>query len=52
MEHGVPVIQRPEVARTLYKSTDIDQSIPYELYQAIAEILALVYRIKGRTAAA
>lgn len=47
MEHGVPIVARPEVARALYKSVEVGQPIPYELYQAVAEILAYVYRLKG-----
>ncbi len=45
-EHGIPVIERKPLARLLYKSVKIGQTIPAELYQALAEILAHVYRIK------
>lgn len=45
-EHDIPIIEEPELARALYKSTEIGWEVPYELYQAVAEILALVYRIK------
>ncbi|SHE69061.1 flagellar biosynthetic protein FlhB [Desulfofundulus australicus DSM 11792] len=47
-EHNVPVIHNPEVARTLYHQVEIGQEIPVELYQAVAQILALVYRLKKR----
>lgn len=46
MEHNVPIVQRPEIARALYKC-EVGQTIPFELYQAVAEILAYVYRLKG-----
>lgn len=45
-EHGIPVLERKPLARFLYKSVKIGQSIPPELYQAFAEILAYVYRLK------
>jgi flagellar biosynthetic protein FlhB len=41
---GVPVIEDPPTARALYRLTDIGAFIPQELYGAVAEILALVYR--------
>ncbi|MHC4605405.1 MAG: flagellar biosynthesis protein FlhB [Planctomycetota bacterium] len=52
MEKDIPIVQRPEVARALYRTCEVGQTIPYELYQAVAEILALVYRLKGKTVAA
>lgn len=45
-EHGVPVVERPELARALYKACEVDQEIPIELYQAVAEVLAYVYQLK------
>ncbi|RKO66918.1 flagellar biosynthesis protein FlhB [Desulfofundulus salinus] len=47
-EHKVPIMHNPEVARTLYHQVEIGQEIPVELYQAVAQILALVYRLKKR----
>jgi flagellar biosynthetic protein FlhB len=49
-EHGVPVVERPELARALYKAVEVGQSIPMELYQAVAEVLAYVYRLKNTVA--
>ena len=45
-EHNVPVIEKPEVARFLYANVEVGQSIPMEMYQAVAEIIAMVYRLK------
>lgn len=45
--HGVPVVENKLVARTLYKLVDIGKEIPGNLYRAVAEILAFVYRAKG-----
>jgi flagellar biosynthetic protein FlhB len=52
LEHDVPVVERRELARTLYASVEVGQQIPPELYQAVAEILAFVFRLKGGVAAA
>jgi flagellar biosynthetic protein FlhB len=45
-KHNVPVLERKPLARALYKMCDIGKEIPLELYQAIAEILAFVYKQK------
>ncbi len=45
--HGVTVVENKFVARTLYKLVDIGKEIPANLYRAVAEILAFVYRAKG-----
>ncbi len=47
-EAGVPIVERKPLARALFKSVEVDQVIPYELYAAVAELLAYVYRLKGR----
>lgn len=46
-ENEVPVIEQKPLARALYKNVEIDQYIPADLYHAVAEILAYVYRLKG-----
>lgn len=46
-ENDVPVIEQKPLARALFKSVEIEQYIPGELYHAVAEILAYVYRLKG-----
>lgn len=50
-ESGVPVVERPPLARALYRDVDEGQEIPFELYQAVAEVLAYVYRLRGRNLA-
>jgi flagellar biosynthetic protein FlhB len=44
---GVPVVENPPLARMLYRAVDIDRPIPGELYQAVAQVLAYVYKLKG-----
>ena len=46
-EAGVPILERPELARALHRSVDLDKPIPRDLYQAVAQVLAFVYRLKG-----
>ncbi len=46
--HGVPVIERKPLAQALFKMVEVGQEIPYELFKAVAEILAYVYRLKGK----
>ncbi len=48
-ENSIPVIENRPVAQSLYKLVDIGQTIPETLFQAVAEIFAYVYRLKGRT---
>jgi flagellar biosynthetic protein FlhB len=43
---GIPMIENPPLARSLYKMVEPGQSIPFELYQAVAAILAYLYRQK------
>jgi flagellar biosynthetic protein FlhB len=46
-EHGVPLVENVPVARALYKF-EVGDSVPEELYKAVAEILAYVYSLKGK----
>ncbi len=47
-EHGVPVVSDPPLARALYRDVEIGQEIPERFFQAVAEVLAFVYRTSGR----
>ena len=46
-EAGVPVLERKPLARALYSSVEVGKEIPYELFKAVAEVLAYVYRLKN-----
>lgn len=48
IEHGVPIIERPPLARALYRLVEVGQEIPSQFYQAVAEILAYVYEMAGK----
>jgi len=41
---GVPIVENPPLARSLYRSVEVGQAIPVELYAAVAAILAYLYR--------
>lgn len=47
-EHGVAIVENPPVAQMLWKHTQIGDEIPLELYQAVAEILAAVFRAQEK----
>lgn len=50
-QHDVPIVERPPLARAIYWGVEIGQEIAPEHYEAVAEILAYVYRLEGRTPA-
>lgn len=47
-EHGVITMENKPLARALYDRSEIGDSIPSDLFQAVAEVLAYVYKLKGR----
>ncbi|MCO6437976.1 MAG: flagellar biosynthesis protein FlhB [Phycisphaerae bacterium] len=48
-EYGIPVVERPPLARAVFASVEVGQYIPERFYRAIAEILAYVYELTGRS---
>lgn len=46
---NIPIVVNPPLAQMLYKLVEVGEEIPPKLYQAVAEVLAYVYRKKGRT---
>jgi flagellar biosynthesis protein FlhB len=47
-EAGIPIIERPPLARAIYRMVEVGEEIPEELYAAVAEILAYVYELSGK----
>jgi flagellar biosynthesis protein FlhB len=47
-DNGVPCVENVPLARAMYKALKIGQFISKDLYNAVAEVLAYVYRLKGR----
>ena len=48
-EHGVPVHEDPDLV-TLLSKLDVNAEIPEDLYKAVAEVLAFIYRLNKRRA--
>ena len=46
--HGIPIVRRPELARTLYSTVEPGRVIPQDLFMAVAEVLALIYRLRQK----
>jgi flagellar biosynthetic protein FlhB len=45
-EAGVPLVENPPLAQALYRAVDVGREIPEDLYRAVAEVLAYVFRLK------
>ncbi len=46
--YGVPIVRRPELARTIYSTVQIGEAIPQSLYVAVAQVLAMLHRLRRR----
>ena len=46
-ENHIEIVENKPLARMLYANVDIGEEIPPELYQAVAEVLAMVYNMKN-----
>ena len=46
-ENDVPIVENPPLARALYAAVELDEEIPVEHYQAVAEIIGYIMRLKG-----
>ena len=47
-ENEIEIVENKPLARMLYANVEVGDMIPPELYQAVADILAYVYHLKGR----
>ena len=45
-EHGVPIVENPPLARSLYGRAEVGDRIPADLFEAVAEVLAYLIRLK------
>jgi flagellar biosynthetic protein FlhB len=45
LDNNVPLIENPPLAQALYKSVNVGQEIPPQLYRAVAEILAYIFKL-------
>jgi flagellar biosynthetic protein FlhB len=46
--YGVPIISKPELTRTIYASVEPGKQIPEDLYVAVAQVIALIYRLRNK----
>jgi len=46
-EHGIEIVENKPLARMLYTNVEVGEMVPPELYQAVAEVLAMVYHMKN-----
>ena len=47
-EHDVAIVENPALARSIYNDVEVGEEIPYELWEAVVEILAYVFKLKNR----
>ncbi|MCD6150659.1 MAG: EscU/YscU/HrcU family type III secretion system export apparatus switch protein, partial [Deltaproteobacteria bacterium] len=47
-QHQVPVVENKPLARLMFKLVKVNEMIPADIYQSVAEVLAYVYRLKGK----
>jgi len=48
-EKNVPVVENPPLARAIFQQVDVGRQIPAELYQSVAEVLAMVIKLKRKS---
>jgi flagellar biosynthesis protein FlhB len=48
-DHRIPIVENVQLARTLAKRVKVGRAIPVDLYSAVAQVLAFVYRLKNKT---
>lgn len=51
-QHDIPIVERPPLARGLYRDVEVGGAIPPDFYTAVAEVLAYVFQLEGQTVAA
>jgi flagellar biosynthesis protein FlhB len=47
-ENDVPIIENPPLARALYASVEVDETIPTEHFKAVAQVIGFVMRLKQK----
>jgi flagellar biosynthetic protein FlhB len=50
-EHDVPIMENPPLARALYDKVELDSPVPPNMYAAVAQVIAFIYKLKNRTIA-
>ena len=47
-ENNIPIVENKPLARMIYKEVELEKEIPHQMYQAVAEILVAIYRMKDK----
>jgi flagellar biosynthetic protein FlhB len=47
-EHGIPIVENPPLARALFASVEVDETIPTEHFKAVAQVIGFVMRLKNK----
>lgn len=47
-ENHIPIIENKPLARMIYKEVEVDEEVPKDMYEAVAQVLVAVYKIKNR----
>jgi flagellar biosynthetic protein FlhB len=47
-EHGIAIVENAPLARALYAGVELDEEVPPEHYQAVAEVISYVWNVQGR----
>ncbi len=47
-EHGITVVENVQLARALYATSELNREIPSQLYDAVAQVLVYLYKLKGK----
>jgi flagellar biosynthetic protein FlhB len=50
-DHNIPIMENPPLARALYDKVELDSPVPPNLYAAVAQVIAFIYKLKNRTIA-
>jgi flagellar biosynthetic protein FlhB len=50
-EHNIPIMENPPLARALYDKVELDSPVPPNLYAAVAQVIAFIYKLKNRSIA-
>ena len=48
LEHGIPIVERKPLARALYAKAEINQVVPTDLWEAMAEVVKYIWQLKGK----
>ena len=49
VQHGIPIVENKALARSLYRSAEVDKMIPPEFYKAVAEIVFFLFARQAQT---